>query len=126
MHLYGSDMTEKDTPFEAALGWAVKLKKKTFIGKDALVEFRKNNWKRRMVGLRVDGRIPRPGCAVLFGGKEVGVVTSGTKSPVLGYGVAMAYVEKPLSKIGTEFQIDVRGRTANAKVVKGAFYRRNY
>jgi aminomethyltransferase len=126
MHLYGSDMTEKNNPYEAALGWAVQIKKEHFIGKEALIDYRKNHWTHRMVGMKVEGRIPRPGCPVLLDGRKVGVVTSGTKSPVLGYGVAMAYIEKPLSKIGTELHVDVRGRTATAKVVKGAFYRRDY
>ena len=108
------------------MGWAVKLKKKGFIGKEALADYKENHWKRRLAGLKVDGRIPRPGCAVMYNGEEVGVVTSGTKSPVLGYGIAMAYVRKELSKIGTELEIDVRGRTAQATVVKGAFYQRDY
>lgn len=126
MHLYGSDMTEDNTPFEASLGWAVKLKKTDFIGKAALADYKANHWHRRLAGLKVEGRIPRPGCAVMCNGENVGVVTSGTKSPVLGYGIAMAYVRKDLSKIGTELQIDVRGRTAQATVVKGAFYQRDY
>ena len=126
MHLYGSDMTEDNTPFEASLGWAVKLKKNDFIGKAALVDYKANHWNRRLAGLKVEGRIPRPGCSVMLNGERVGVVTSGTKSPVLGYGIAMAYVRKDLSKIGTELQIDVRGRIAQATVVKGAFFQRDY
>jgi len=125
MHLYGSDMTEANTPYEAALGWAVKLKKKAFIGKEALIDYKANRWTRRMVGLKVDKRIPRPGCPIRHEGNEVGVVTSGTKSPVLGYGIAMAYVAKELSVPGTKLQIDVRGRMAEAEVIKGPFYRRD-
>ena len=78
-----------------------------------------------MVGLKVDKRIPRPGCLVRHDGKEIGVVTSGTKSPVLGYGIAMAYVSKELSVPGTKLQVDVRGRMADAEVIKGPFYRRD-
>ena len=125
MHLYGSDMTEDNTPFEAALGWAVKLKKPSFIGKEALIDYKANRWTRRMVGLKVSKRIPRPRCLILHEGKEVGIVTSGTKSPVLGYGIAMAYVSKELSIPGTKLQVDVRGRVAEAEVIKGPFYRRD-
>ena len=126
MHLYGSDMTEANTPFEAALGWAVKLKKESFIGKEALIDYRDNHWNRRMVGVRVEDRIPRPHCLVYVNDEEIGEVTSGTKSPVLGYGIAMAYVNKEYSKVGTELEIDVRGKRAKATVVQGAFYRRDY
>ena len=60
-----------------------------------------------------------------YEGNDVGVVTSGTKSPVLGYGIAMGYVSKALSVPGTKLQIDVRGRIAEAEVIKGPFYRRD-
>ena len=126
MHLYGSDMTEQDTPYDAGLGWAVKLKKDDFIGKEALLEYKNNHWNRRMVGLKVDKRIPRPGCDVLHDGKVVGRVTSGTKSPMLGYGIAMAYVDRSLARAGTSFEIDVRGKRAPAVSIKGSFYTLNY
>ena len=54
-------------------------------------------------------------------GIEVGVVTSGTKSPTLGYGIAMGYIAKAHAKIGTKIQVDIRGKIADAVVVKASF-----
>ena len=78
---------------------------------------------RRLVGLRLEGRaIPRAGYPVLHDGEAVGRVTSGTFAPSLGGGYALAYVPRALGKAGTRLAVDVRGRPADAEVVRTPFY----
>jgi aminomethyltransferase len=125
LHLYGSDMSEETTALEAALGWCTKLRtKKDFIGRDAMIAQRKAGLPRRLVGLVVDKKIPRPHCPILSEGAVVGEVTSGTRSPTLGENIALGYVPPRLAKPGTTLQIDVRGKIASATVVRGPFYKR--
>lgn len=125
MMLYGSDMDDQTTPIEAGIGWAISLDKPAdFIGKAALVQQKAERPRRRLVGLTVTGRIARPGCDVLADGKVVGQVTSGTRSPTLGQNIALAYVPPRLARPGTALTIDVRGRSADAVVHKGPFYKR--
>ena len=126
MNLYGSDMDESHTPYEAGLGWTVKLDKGGFIGREALEAFRRDSWKKRLVAMVVEKRIPRHGCRILHDGEAVGAVTSGTRSPSLGQGIALGHVPRALSRAGTRLEIDVRGRLAEATVVKGPFYVREY
>ncbi|MDH5588613.1 MAG: glycine cleavage system aminomethyltransferase GcvT [Gemmatimonadota bacterium] len=121
--LYGNDLDDGHTPLESGLGWITKLDKGDFVGRDALVRQKEEGAPRRLVGLRLtDKGFPRPGYAVHAAGRAVGVVTSGTMSPTLGYGVAMGYVPAELSKAGTEVQIDVRGRLVEAVVQRPPFY----
>jgi len=121
--LYGNDLDEEHTPLESGLGWITKLDKGDFVGKEALVRQREEGVDRRLVGLRLTGRgFPRPGYPVLSDSETVGVLTSGTVSPTLGYGVALGYVPAELSKGGTEVQIEVRGRSVDAVVQRPPFY----
>jgi len=125
MLLYGSDMDDQTTPIEAGIGWAISLDKPVdFIGKDALLKQKAERPRRRLVGLTVSGRIARAGCDVVSEGEVVGRVTSGTRSPTLGVNVALAYVPPRLARPGTALTIDVRGRSADAVVHKGPFYKR--
>lgn len=126
LHLYGNDMNESTTAIEAALGWCTKLKGEDFLGRDAMRAQRKSGLTKRLVGMTVSGRIPRPHCPILAEGEVVGEVTSGTRSPTLGHGIALGYVPPRLAKPGTTLTIDVRGRTAEAVVVRGPFYKRDY
>ena len=121
--LYGNDLDEQHTPLESGLGWITKLDKGDFIGRDALLKQKEAGVPRRLVGLRLTGKgFPRHGYAVLSGGAPVGVVTSGTVGPSLGYGVAMAYVPPELSKPDTTVQIDLRGKPVDAVVQRPPFY----
>ncbi len=125
MPLYGHELDEETDPFQAGLGWAVKLDKGPFIGRDALARRRDDPALRRRVGLELEGkRIAREGATVLQGGREVGRVTSGTFAPTLGRSIAMAYVEPPSTAPGTACEVDVRGKPAAARVVPLPFYRR--
>ena len=78
---------------------------------------------RRLVGVRLTGKgFPRPGYAVVADGEVVGTITSGTVSPSLGYGIALAYVPTELSKPDTKLQVDARGRLVDAVVQRPPFY----
>jgi aminomethyltransferase len=123
--LHGSDMDETTTPFEAGLGWIVKMEKGDFFGRKALVEQKLKGIPKRLIGLVSDAkRFPRPGYDVWSGEKKVGVVTSGGFSPSLRQGIAMAYVESPFASKEHSFRIDARGRMIEARFVKGPFYRK--
>jgi aminomethyltransferase len=121
--LYGNDLDEEHTPIEAGLGWITKLGKGDFIGREVLAEQRERGVERQLVGLKLTERgFPRPGYEVLVGDRPVGVVTSGTVSPSLGVGIAMAWVPARLAALGTELAISLRGKPAAARVVKTPFY----
>lgn len=125
MRLYGKDMDEATTPFEAGLGWVVKLEKGDFIGRDALLRQKASGPPKRLIGLKTTGkRFPRTGFRVFADGQDVGYVTSGGYSPVLKCGIAFAYVKSQFAKEGFNFEIDVRGERVSASYVKGAFYKR--
>jgi aminomethyltransferase len=124
MPLYGHEMDETVNPYAAGLGWAVKLDKGDFPGRDALRQFKANPGQTR-VGLELEGkRMARQGAVVMKDGQAVGVVTSGTFAPTLEKSLSMALVEPAVSAVGTALTIDVRGREESARVVKLPFYRR--
>jgi aminomethyltransferase len=103
----------------------VKLDKGEFLGKSALAKRQQDQTAKRRVGLELPGkRIAREGYKVLAGGKEVGVVTSGTFAPTLEKSIAMAYVLPELAAVGTKVDIDIRGKPEPATVVKLPFYSR--
>ncbi len=121
--LYGNDLDEAHTPLESALGWITKLDTGDFIGREALAAQKESGIPKRLVGLRLQERgFPRPGYPVLHEGRPVGVVTSGTVSPTLGEGVALARVEDGLHKGGTELAIEIRGKGLAAVVQRPPFY----
>src|SRR5207244_4949456 len=114
---------EDHTPLEAGLGWIVKLDKPTgFVGSNALIEQKREGLKRKLVGFKLTGKgIARHGYPVTKDGQRVGEVTSGTMSPVLKEPIGLAYVPTELSKIGTAFDVEVRGKPVAAQVVKTPF-----
>ena len=123
--LNGQDMTITTTPYEAGLGWLVDLERGDFVGREALLAARDHGPRRVLVGLVAGaGVIPRTGAALVHEGEAVGVVTSGTLSPVLGHPIALGYVAPPLALEGTELIARVRGREIPVVVVKRPFYRR--
>ena len=123
MPLYGHEMTDTITPFEADLAAFVKMEKADFIGKDALLKGGIPN--RTRVGLSLlDRGIARENSPVFCADKEIGLVTSGTFAPYLGCAIAMALLDKYYATVGTVVEIDVRGRKLRAEVVKLPFYKR--
>jgi aminomethyltransferase len=125
MPLYGHELNEDIDPLQAGLGWAVKLTKGDFVGREALLRRKDDPTLRRRVGLELEGkRIAREGAAVLRGGAEVGRVTSGTYAPMLDRTIAMAYADPAAAAVGTACEVDIRGKAAPAKVVPLPFYKR--
>jgi aminomethyltransferase len=125
--LYGNDIDDTTTPWEANLGWIVKMKKGDFTGREALAKQKEAGITRRLVGFEVTGRgIARHGYAVSVDAASgpVGVVTSGTQTPTVGKPIGLAYVPAGLVTPGTTLAIDVRGRSVAARVVPTPFYKR--
>jgi aminomethyltransferase len=124
LRLYGNDMDETVNPYEAGLGWTVKLGKGDFVGREELTQVKAEGPRRALIGLKTEpGNIPRHGAAVASNGKRAGVVTSGTHSFFLGHPIALAMVEAPSFRVGDQVSVEVRGREAPAEVVKLPFYR---
>ena len=126
MALYGHEIDRETTPFEAGLGWVVKLKKKSdFLGRAALVAQKKEGVRKKIVGFEVRGRgIARQGHAVYHDGEAVGKVRSGTWSPTLEKAIGTADVPPALADAGTGLEIEVRRRRLPAVVVPLPFYKR--
>jgi aminomethyltransferase len=127
MPLYGHELTEAISPFQAGLNFAVDLEERTFPGRDALVALKAEGMQNtpRRVGLLLSGRrVPREHCNVFVGERQVGQVTSGTFSPTLQQPIAIAFVEPASAERGTQVEIDIRGKRETATIVKLPFYKR--
>lgn len=123
MCLYGNDIDEKTTPLEARISFVVKLHKADFLGREALVKQKAEGVKRKRVGLKMlEPGIPRAGSEVLLGGRRIGNVTSGTFSPLLKIGVAMAYVKPDHAKSEETVDVKIRNKSAKAKIVRFPLY----
>jgi aminomethyltransferase len=120
-HLYGNDLSEDRNPIEAGLGWCCKLDT-GFIGSDALRDF--DPAETLVPFAFTDPGIPRHGNPVLVDGEERGVVTSGTQSPCLGYGIGMAYVPVDAAAAGTHVEVDVRGKRRRAEIREKPLYKK--
>jgi aminomethyltransferase len=119
--LHGHELGPGITPLQAGLGWVVGWDKGDFRGRTALEKERDAGPARRLRGIVVDGRQPpRDGYAVSIDGEVVGSVTSGNFSPVLGKGIAMAFLP-PDAQPGTAVEVDLRGKPAEGQVVKLPF-----
>ncbi len=117
--LYGHELSDSVTPLDAALGWTVKLNKKSFIGKNALAETKP---KYKLVKLLVEKGIPREGYKIVNSDhKPIGTVTSGTMSVVLNQGIAFAQVEIANFPKDEVFFVDIRGKFYNTTLTKKAF-----
>jgi aminomethyltransferase len=122
--LHGHELSHDITPVQARAGWAVGWKKPAFWGREALLAEKESGPARQLWGLRASGRgIPRPGMAVLDdAGTTVGEVTSGTFSPTLRTGIALALLDTAAAVgEGAEVSVDVRGRPQPVEVVRPPF-----
>lgn len=126
MPLYGHELTESIDPLTAGLGFAVRLQKSDFIGKQAILTVQKNQPPQVRIGMVLDGRrIAREETPVMADGRVIGRVTSGTFSPTLQQTIAMAYVDRTYSAPGQEVQVDLRGTQVAARVTSLPFYKRS-
>lgn len=124
MPLYGHELTEDISPFEARLGRVVDLGH-TFVGREALAREAAEQPRRVLVGLQGEGRrAARAGSRILHDGEDVGVVTSGVLSPTLGHPIALALVAARCAADGTTLDVDVRGKTLPMTVTPTPFYSR--
>jgi aminomethyltransferase len=122
--LYGHELGEDTTPFEARLAWVVHMEKDDFVGRAALQAHRQHGPRRSLVGIELtEPGIPRAEYRILRDGQAIGAVTSGTKSPTLGKAIGLGYVDPAASAIETVLAVEIRGRAVAARVVRLPFYR---
>lgn len=125
--LYGNEISQDITPLEAGFGYFVKFDKGDFIGREVLSRQKTDGLARKLVGFEmIENGIPRHGYEVLADGKEIGFVTTGYFSPTLGKNIGFALLQKEYAELGTTVEIQIRKKTAKAKVVDKRFYVKNY
>ncbi len=123
--LYGHEIDRTITPLEAGYKFAVDFDKADFIGKDALVEQKNNGTSRRIVGVEIYSKgLAREGTQVYHEDKHVGHVTTGYMSPSMGKALALALVERPYDKRGTNLTLKVRKRMLEGRVIKKKLYQK--
>ena len=122
--LYGNDIDDTTSPFEAGLGWITKFTK-DFVNAEALEKEKKQGPERKLVAFELDERgIPRHGYDIVDeNGKTIGVVTSGTMSPSMGTGIAFNHEHPAFSEGGSKIYIQIRKKAVAATVVKLPFYK---
>lgn len=122
--LYGNDITDDTSPFEAGLGWITKFTKE-FVNSEALAKEKEHGPKRKLIAFELDDRgVPRQGYDIVDSqGKTIGIVTSGTMSPSLGKGIGLGYVPIIFSGLGSKINIQIRKNAIPATVVKLPFYK---
>src|ERR1700723_3498642 len=125
MCLYGHEIDDIATPWEAGLAWICKMEKAPFLGSDALAQQNQAGLPRKLVGFEMlDKRIGRDGYPVVIGRQEVGRVTSGGPAPHLKKNIGMAYVPPDSTAVGTNIVIGIRGQGEAARIVALPFYKR--
>jgi aminomethyltransferase len=124
--LYGNDIDETTTPYEAGIGWTVKLDKGDFLGRSALATAKARGPAKKLVGFEMTGRgIARHGYPIVDAASaDIGVVTSGAPGLTVGKNIGLGYVPPALSAIGTKLLISIRGQAVEAVVVPTPFYKR--
>jgi aminomethyltransferase len=121
--LYGNDIDRTTNPLEAGLGWVVKLAKDEFVGRAAIERVKAEGPRRRLVGFEmVERAVARHGYPILHEGRPAGQVTSGSFGPSVERYIGIGYVPAALAAVGTEIDVEVRGRPHGARVVKTPFH----
>ncbi len=123
--LYGHEINDTITPIEAGLNWLVKPKKSVeYIGKENLLKQKSEGTERILVGLNLRGKgIIRQNCKIFKDGNEIGYVTSGGYSPTLKKTIGLGLVKIPFNEVGTELEIEIRGKVVQGIIVSTPFYR---
>ena len=122
--LYGNDINDDTSPFEAGLGWITKFTK-DFVNSEALAKEKAHGPERKLIAFELDDRgIPRQDYDIVDGnGKKIGTVTSGTMSPSMGKGIGLGYVPSVFSEVGSKINIEIRKKSVPATIVKLPFYK---
>jgi len=120
--LYGNDIDETTHPLEAGLNWITAMDKGKFLGYDKIQEAKSSGLNRRLVAFSMDERgIPRSGYEIFHNDDKIGIVTSGTQSPVLNKGIGLAYVDLPFNQSGQKISVQIRNKRLNAVIIKPPF-----
>lgn len=123
--LYGNDIDQTTNPLEAGLGWITKLKKDSFIGKDALLKVKEAGLKRKLVPIISQEKVfPRHGYEVTVNGQKIGHLTSGTVSPIIDKPIALGYVNSEFAKEGNTVNFLIRGKEIPAVITKLPFVKK--
>jgi aminomethyltransferase len=125
MALYGHEIDASITPYEAGLGWIVKLEKGDFTGKAVLEQQKASGVNRKLIGFEMRGRgIGRDGYEVRVGGTAAGWVTSGGPAPALNRNIGMCYLPVNRALPGVSIEVMVRNQPVDAVTVQLPFYKR--
>ena len=125
MALYDHEIHASITPWEAGLGWIVKMDKGDFVGREALAKQKDRGVTRKLAGFEMTGRgIGRDGYEVYVDGAGAGWVTSGGPSPTLNKNIGLCYLPCTSADACRPIQIMVRGQAVNAVTVQTPFYKR--
>jgi aminomethyltransferase len=123
--LHGHELGDDISALESGLGWIVKFSKGEFVGREALMAQKERGLARKLIGLFLDGTgIARHLDKVVSEQGEIGIVTSGTKTPTLNRALALALVDTRFTELNTKLYVEVRGRRIEAHVTSLPFYRR--
>ncbi|MFN3324924.1 MAG: glycine cleavage system aminomethyltransferase GcvT [Bryobacteraceae bacterium] len=123
--LYGHEIDASTYPFEADLGWIVKMEKGDFIGRSALAKVQQGGLRRKLIGFEMRGRgIARDGYEVLVDGSPAGWVTSGGPSPTLNKNIGLCYLPVDRAEIGRTIHAVIRNQPVEAVTVPTPFYKR--
>lgn len=128
--LYGHDLTTENEPVSAGLTFAISKRRRAeggFHGADRILKLLAEGTETKRIGLALDGRrAAREGDAIMAGDNRIGTVTSGGFAPSLGHPIAMGYVASDHAEIGTELEIDVRGKRLAARIAPTPFVPNRY
>ncbi len=125
MALYGHEIDATITPFEAGLGWIVKMEKPSFVGREALLKQKESGVRRKLAGFEMTARgIGRDGYEVMLDGERAGWVTSGGPSPTTGKNIGLCYLPPEKSAVGQTIGILIRNQPVEARTVATPFYKR--
>ncbi|GBG57764.1 aminomethyltransferase [Sporomusaceae bacterium FL31] len=123
--LYGHELSAAISPIEAGIGKFVSLDKGDFNGRAVLDEQKQSGPRRKVAGFVLTGRgIARAGYPVVYEGRQIGTVTTGSYAPTLEQNIGLALVEAEYAKVGQSFAVEIRGKNIPAEVIKKPFYHR--
>ncbi len=126
MPLYGHELNEDTNPAQVDLRFAIQMKNREFVGRQAIADARLDTTLPIRIGLELEGRrAAREHCEIFIDGNKVGLITSGTFAPTLGKSISMGYIQPEHASPGTQVSIDIRGKSHSACVVELPFYSRS-